>query len=160
MILLYHEQLSWYIKPLLDFARAYSAHLFLRCCAASFSQTLKLAEGLEELRPATILPSPSRHVMARNADASGILDSNSWTRRHEKFYQSFRCREMVYAVWGSVIEEYLKAETTWVLTEMNTVAEKFQSDVSVFYIFIGRRHSLTSCTCPTLSCATNPKPQG
>lgn len=105
-------------------------HLYLRCCAASFAQSLKLSEAIRSVAPPASLPKPTLQS-AEAADAQQQRESADWRRRFESFYSADSCNDVVYEAWSEIVEEYLVAEREWVKTEMALVADKWEEDVSV-----------------------------
>ncbi|PWN46003.1 hypothetical protein IE81DRAFT_79805 [Ceraceosorus guamensis] len=92
--------ISAYILPLLQRAKQHSEHLFLRSCAAAFSQALRLVDVL-----------------------MAITDKDPLT------VTKTRCEDVVYKMWEKHMDEYLEKERTWVSEAMLRIARKWQEDV-------------------------------
>ena len=81
------------MSPLLEQAKAVSTHTYVRACAATFSQALRLVDSLLEIEPSS-----------------------------EQLSQA-RCEDVIYRVWEPNMDEYLRSEHAWVEGEMRAVCE-------------------------------------
>ncbi|CAO1619058.1 unnamed protein product [Sympodiomycopsis kandeliae] len=121
--------LADYVTPLLETARSYSTHLYLRCCAASFTQSLRFAEALCEIKPPDSLPLPTALSHDTSILQQGDHMNEDWKRRFQLTYTESRCRNAVYQAWEGVINEYLSDECRWVRDEMAAVAHQWETDL-------------------------------
>lgn len=96
-----HDVVSEYTRPLLDHCQTLSMHLYLRCCAATFAQALRIADVMLAIEP-------------RDGD---IVNQE-------------RCQDVVLRMWESNIDDYLQGERQWVTEEMGKVTEKWESDLA------------------------------
>lgn len=80
-----NEVVGEYINGVLTKARSIDIHLYLQAAAATFSQSLKLADTLEKIEP-----------------------------RHPDFVTPARCRAIVYSMFEAHLDEYLQEERDWV----------------------------------------------
>lgn len=123
-----------YIRPLLELAKRSSVHLFLRSCAATFTQSLQLAEALLGTSVPDRLPAPSTATHENGAASDAGLEQVSvfWKARFSKVVTRDACYSTVYQAWELVMNDYLAAERDWIRTEMERVAYKWEEDVSGF----------------------------
>ena len=103
-------QIGEYISPLLLKAKSLSSHLYLRSCAATFTQSLRLADALMAVKG-----------------------------RDEETVKQTRCEDVVYRMWEANMDEYLAREREWVKGEMNAIAQAWENDVSLCRRARGRR---------------------
>lgn len=118
------------MTPLLETSRRYSTHLYLRCCAAAFTQSLRFAEVLCQIQPPDSLPLPTALSHDTSTLQQGDQTTEDWQRRFKLTYTASRCHNAVYQAWESVIDEYLSDECQWVQEEMASVAHQWETDVS------------------------------
>ncbi|KDN53498.1 hypothetical protein K437DRAFT_241668 [Tilletiaria anomala UBC 951] len=93
------EVIADYVAPLLDQAKSNSVHTYVRACAATFAQALRLADALQEVQPTS--PQLSKD----------------------------RCEDVVYRVWEPNMDEYLRQERQWVKSQMSEVCESWTCSV-------------------------------
>ncbi|PWZ01180.1 hypothetical protein BCV70DRAFT_199540 [Testicularia cyperi] len=86
-----NEVLGEYINAVLQRARSVDVHLYLQSCAATFAQSLKLADALAAIQP------------------------------RSPYVTKPRCDAIVRAMWEPHLGEYLQEERDWVRTQMVAV---------------------------------------
>lgn len=96
-----NDAVARYTRPLLDNCRSLSMHLYLRCCAATFAQAMRISDALLAIEP-----------------------------RDEDIVNQERCQDVVLRMWEANVDDYLKGEREWVIDEMGKVTEKWESDLA------------------------------
>ncbi|CAO1628766.1 unnamed protein product [Parajaminaea phylloscopi] len=122
--------LSNYIQPMLDFALSHSVHLYLRCCAATFAQSMRLADAVCTISPPSLLPEPTALSSRTSAQEDLRLESLDWSRRFAATYREEACKRAIPDAWHTLIRAYLEQEQTWVRDEMEAVAHRWQEDLA------------------------------
>lgn len=84
-----NEIVGEYINGVLTKARSIDIHLYLQAAAATFSQTLKVADTLEKIEP-----------------------------RHPDYVTPSKCRAIVLSMFEAHLDEYLQEERDWVRNVM------------------------------------------
>ncbi len=92
-------QIADYVTPLLSHASSLSKEIYVRSCAATFAQALRMVQALQEVEP-------------RSAELS--VD---------------RCEDVIYRAWEPNMDPYLRAEREWVQENMASVCEEWHRSV-------------------------------